>query len=56
MGNDSKNNKETNKKISPEERTTNMRRFLEELYRMEYSGYLPEESYHVHEKMRGIYL
>lgn len=49
------NNEEKKKKLSPEERAANMRLYLEKLSNMDYSGYLPEESYHVHEKMRGKY-
>ncbi len=55
MNNNNFNNEEKKKKLSPEERAANMRLYLEKLSNMDYSGYLPEESYHVHEKIRGKY-
>ncbi|WP_433948135.1 hypothetical protein [Bacillus tropicus] len=47
------NNNNNNEKLSPKERAKKMKFFLEKLSNMEYSDYLPEESYRVYEQLRG---
>ncbi|PHA00905.1 hypothetical protein COE51_06230 [Bacillus pseudomycoides] len=52
---ESNNNNNNNKdeKLSPKERVERMKFFLDKLSNMEYSNFLPEESYRVYEQLRG---